>query len=346
MEIFKKIKTSLQNNLPFVAYKKPNTTIISSFFQENDELYYSKDYLESGFVFAPFDDEIPSVLIPKTVSEFMEEKLPDFKAETLSNLSFTFNEKAKKYHISTVDEAIKAIKNDKFRKVVISRKEVLEGNNFSVVKVFKKLVSMYSGAMVYVWFHPKVGLWLGATPETLLKITENKFETMSLAGTQVFNGTMNVTWQPKELDEQQVVTDYIFTNLQPIVSNISVRNVETIRAGSLLHLRTLILGNLKGSISELISALHPTPAVCGYPKKEAKQFIIDNEGYQRAFYTGFFGEVNIKKTSHLYVNLRCMEVEKSKVIIYVGGGVTLGSNSNEEWEETVAKSKIMKSVLC
>lgn len=345
MEILNRIVSSLQNNLPFVAYKKPNATIISGFFQQNDELYYSKDYSESGFVFAPFDDENPSVLIPKTVSEFMKEKLFDFKVETLSNLSFSSDEKAKEKHLFIVDKAIKAIKNNEFRKVVISRKEVLEESNFSVIEVFKKLLLMYSEAMVYVWFHPKVGLWLGATPETLLKITENNFETMSLAGTQVFKGTTNVTWKPKEIDEQQVVTDYICANLQPISSNISVCNVETTRAGSLLHLRTRISGELRTSNLELISALHPTPAVCGYPKKEAKQFIIGNEGYHRDFYTGFLGELNIKQTSDLYVNLRCMQVERKKVIIYVGGGITLESNSDKEWEETVAKSKIMRNAL-
>ncbi|MBL4643762.1 MAG: chorismate-binding protein, partial [Flavobacteriaceae bacterium] len=49
--------------------------------------------------------------------------------------------------------------------------------------------------------------------------------------------------------------------------------------------------------------------------------------------------------SHLFVNLRCMEINNTEVSIYVGGGITKESNSEKEWEETVAKSTIMLKVL-
>ena len=90
--------------------------------------------------------------------------------------------------------------------------------------------------------------------------------------------------------------------------------------------------------------MHPTPAVCGFPKKESKDFILKNERYDRAFYTGFLGELNMS-TSELYVNLRCMEIEKESIHIYVGGGITKESDPEKEWNETVAKSKTIKGVL-
>lgn len=344
MEILKKIKVSLQNNLPFVAYREPNKNKISAFFQKNDDLFFTEGFLESGFVFAPFDDENSSVLIPENQSEFIQEII-NFNVQGSSKVSFLSDEKAKKQHTATVEKAIKAIKNKEFVKVVISRKEVVCVDNFDVVETFKKLVLEYVSAMVYVWFHPKVGLWLGATPETLLKITNDKFETMSLAGTQVYKGRIDVVWQPKEIDEQQVVTDYITSNLKPISDKVIVSKTETIKAGSLLHLQTKISGELTSSISDLIVALHPTPAVCGHPKKEAKQFVIDNEGYDRSFYTGFLGELNVKGSSELYVNLRCMKVQGNKAHIFVGGGITLNSEATKEWEETIKKTKTMKNVL-
>jgi isochorismate synthase len=125
-----------------------------------------------------------------------------------------------------------------------------------------------------------------------------------------------------------------------------------------LHLRTKVTGKLttkNAQLKILIRALHPTPAVCGLPRKKAKDFILENENYQREFYTGFLGELNIKdskfkaqgqgSTSNLFVNLRCMNIENTIASIYIGGGITKDSNAKKEWDETVSKSKTMKRVL-
>jgi isochorismate synthase len=119
-------------------------------------------------------------------------------------------------------------------------------------------------------------------------------------------------------------------------------------------------------LEKLISAIHPTPAVCGLPKGSAKKFILENENYNREFYTGFLGELNLKKTlqrngnrknrenqayasitktSALFVNLRCMKLEAKQAVLFVGGGITKDSNPVAEWEETSNKAQTMKSVL-
>jgi isochorismate synthase len=77
----------------------------------------------------------------------------------------------------------------------------------------------------------------------------------------------------------------------------------------------------------VISVLHPTPAVCGLPKQEAKDFILENEGTTE-YYTGFLGELNKegfnKDTlkSDLYVNLRCMKIKDNQAHLYMGCGIT------------------------
>ena len=82
------------------------------------------------------------------------------------------------------------------------------------------------------------------------------------------------------------------------------------------------------------------------PKELAKEFILKNENYHREYYTGFLGEIN-DKTIDLFVNLRCMKLDanQKQVSLYIGGGITKDSNATLEWEETVAKSKVMKKVL-
>jgi isochorismate synthase len=215
-----------------------------------------------------------------------------------------------------------------------------------------------------------VGLWLGATPETLVNIDGQRLTTMSLAGTQKFNGTLDVNWTPKELNEQQLVTDFILKQLES--SNLKSQTInlkpETIKAGNLVHLKTSVSAtfNSKINFKQLLTNLHPTPAVCGLPKDAAKQFILKNENYNREFYTGFLGEINIKMSttrnnnsrnvennayatvktvSNLFVNLRCMQISNQEAIIYVGGGITKDSNAEAEWEETVQKALVMKKVL-
>lgn len=353
--IFDKIINFYTTNKPFVVYRKPNENKVSGFFMNDDSLIFTDDFTETGFVFAPFNVDEKAILFPSENAEFLEENLSlnDFNFE---DTIFLVDENAKENHIKTVEKAIDEIDKSDLQKVVISRKEEVQLSEFDLLLVYQKLLEKYENAFVYVWFHPKVGLWLGATPETLLQISDANFKTMSLAGTQVATNDSdekNVVWKSKELEEQQLVTDFIENQLATISSNLKIDKTETIRAGNLLHLRTKVEGKLleKADLKSLIRALHPTPAVCGLPRNMARDFIINNENYNRSFYTGFFGELNLKKSdfdvqsSQLYVNLRCMEISNNKASIYIGGGITKDSIPKNEWKETVSKSETMKKVL-
>ena len=75
------------------------------------------------------------------------------------------------------------------------------------------LLTSYPEAYVYCWFHPKTGFWLGASPETLLKINGQKVKTMALAGTQVYEGSTHVEWDTKNYEEQKFVTEFLKNEL-------------------------------------------------------------------------------------------------------------------------------------
>ena len=126
----------------------------------------------------------------------------------------------------------------------------------------------------------------------------------------------------------------------------------SIKAGSIWHIKTDISGvlNEDSNLEEVVNTLHPTPAVCGLPKKKAKAFIIENENYERTFYTGFLGELNSSfaynaVSSDLYVNLRSMQIKENTANLYIGCGITKESIPENEWEESVNKSMTMKRVL-
>ncbi|MFV5695904.1 chorismate-binding protein [Flavobacterium sp. LB3P122] len=349
--ILDKAQNQLQQNLPFVLYCKPNSDMVIGLFQQNDELYKVHDFTEKGFVFASFDgnqtylipenqSEIAGVVCDKKKGDVFEREFKDPSAATKNNFE------------RLVAKGIQAIEKDEFKKVVLSRKETVDLVDFDLATVFEKLVRLYPATFVYCFFHPKVGMWLGATPEQLLKANVNVFETMALAGTQKDSGSGEIIWEKKEKEEQQYVTDYIVSVLQGVALEVSVTQPYSVKAGSVWHIKTDIWGvlNSNSSLQQVIHLLHPTPAVCGLPKEQSKAFILENENYDRSFYTGFLGELNSSfatdsVSSNLFVNLRCMQIVASQAYLYMGCGITKDSVPEKEWSESINKSMTMKKVL-
>ena len=342
-----RIEEAYAKELPFVAYKKPNDKVIKGIFQKDPILNFSNSYSEKGFLFAPFNNREEVILFRLENSNTFNVLLPTGNIQLGGEYAAINNDVAKDKYINLVAKCIDFIKMGQAEKIVLSRREELELTNFSISRIFQKLVYNYSNAFVYVWYHPKVGLWFGATPEQLVSIKLKTFHTVSLAGTQVYKDSLDVIWKKKELEEQQIVTNYIESNLNSLVDDLSISIPTTIKAGNLLHLETSIKGllNDKFNLKNLLDNLHPTPAVCGMPMKKAKEFILKNEEYKRQFYTGFLGELNIDSSSDLFVNLRCMKIENSIASLFIGGGITIDSIAEKEWLETVEKSKVMKKVL-
>ena len=95
----------------------------------------------------------------------------------------------------------------------------------------------------------------------------------------------------------------------------------------------------------MLELLHPTSAVCGTPKTEALNYITRTENYKRELYSGFLGPVNIQKETHLFVNLRCLQVTENRLLFYAGAGITEDSDPEKEWKETEHKCKTLESIF-
>jgi isochorismate synthase len=350
-DLFEKAQRQFEKKLPFVIYSKPNSDKIIGIFQHDSALHLVNDFNEKGFVFAPFDEN-ELVLIPDNSSEVM---ISDFeKSDNKPHQILAFDnleEEAKKNYETLVTKAVDAIKKEQFSKVVLSRKQTVMLQNFDLIATFQKLLNEYPSAFAYCFFHPQTGLWVGAFSEQLLKMKGNSFQTMAVAGTQSSHEN-EIVWGDKEQDEQQFVTDFILEKLKNETSEMSVSEPYTLKAGKLMHIKTDIHGTLNNDsgLKEILDVLHPTPAVCGFPKEPAKKFILENEGYDRKYYSGFLGEFNkdfAKETNstELYVNLRCMQITDKYAELYVGGGVTKDSIPENEWQETVNKTQTMKHIL-
>ena len=346
-ELKDRIAKSLEDQLPFVIFRKPNADSSEAVFQRDAKTHFTSDFSENGFVFAPFNSDKETLFIPFSVADKFSFITDEISLTSISKIKSNTSEIEKEEHEKLVQKGIDFINTSDTDKVVLSRKEIIEVKGCDAFDIYQKLVSNYTTAYAYLWFHPVSGLWMGATPELLLSSDSQEFKISALASTQEYNGTLEVNWNNKEKQEHQFVIDYIVSQLANYKLKIS--KIYTVKAGSLLHLRADISGVINAldfDLSKLIETLHPTPATCGLPKEKAKKFILNNEHYNREYYTGFLGEVN-NTAVDLFVNLRCMKIDLvlQNVSLYIGGGITKGSIPTKEWEETVAKSKVMKKVL-
>jgi isochorismate synthase len=99
------------------------------------------------------------------------------------------------------------------------------------------------------------------------------------------------------------------------------------------------------TLSDLVLALHPTPAVCGTPRPAAQAFIEAHETHDRALYAGFWGPWCPDGRTELFVNIRCMRVQYNEATVFAGAGITTGSDAGKEWQETGAKADVLLSAI-
>jgi isochorismate synthase len=318
--------------------------------QSDTKTYTTSNFKEKGFVFSPFDTILPTYLIPKNASKQLY-----LEAAPLYSKQFRLNsiKSDSTAHKKLIQQAIKNIESTKLEKVVLARTSSFEFQDCDEIDLFLSIANAYPEAYVYCWFHPKTGFWLGASPETLLKITGQNVKTMALAGTQNYVDTLQVKWDAKNYEEQKFVTEFLKNKLVSHLTDLEVSVPKTIKAGKLLHLQTTLTGHLKSTsdaLKQLIFSIHPTPAVCGTPKSLAMSFIKNHESINRMYYSGFLGHINMSienqiPETNLVVNLRCMHLNGKSATLFAGGGITSKSDATTEWNETEAKLNTIMSAL-
>ena len=178
---------------------------------------------------------------------------------------------------------------------------------------------------------------MGSTPEIILSGEKDDWHTVALAGTQPLqDGKLPQVWDEKNRKEQEYVSSYIRGQLLSLGIHSTENGPYPAYAGALSHLKTDFRFSLQDNkgLGDLLKVLHPTPAVCGLPKDTAYRFILENEGYDRRYYSGFIGWLDPDGRTDLYVNLRCMHIEEEQLTLYAGGGLLASSELNDEWLET------------
>ncbi len=356
----------------FAFYRLPYKQAYTLVMQKDDdpEELYSVDELngKSGFVIAPF---MPTELCPILLMRPDVVKHFNLKAEEEPQQTLAAATRIAKSEVhSGVSDEKEAYAEDfeyfhdelekgNFQKLVLARCSHIAAKSTSMLKaedLFKKACKMYPRLFIALVSTSQSGTWLMATPETLLCGNGCEFTTMALAGTQpappsdiLDNKPIEgVEWSKKDKEEQQYVADYIEDVLSEFSDHCNKKGPYTTMAAQLYHLRTDFIFRLEDTdcLGDVLDELFPTPAVCGMPKEEARQFIIDNESIDRKYYSGFVGPLMPSGETHLYVSLRCMNIHQGgKFDLYAGGGLLKESDMEAEWEETEAKMQTMRELL-
>lgn len=261
-------------------------------------------------------------------------------------------------YTALVRRGVAAIEQGAVQKVVSSRAvRQLLPPGFDALLAFEELQARYPQAFVSLVSAPGAGTWLGATPEVLAEVTpEGTFRTMALAGTQPLTPGLTpqkAIWRQKEIEEQALVARYIVSCFKQLrLREYDEIGPRTVVAGELLHLRTDFAVHLRqvpfpSLGTDMLRLLHPTSAVGGMPRQAALDFLQQYEGYDRAYYSGFLGPVNLPQAgvARLFVNLRCMQLRPTEAILYAGTGLTIHSDPEREWEETELKLQTAGAVL-
>lgn len=352
------LRKYINKNVSFFAYSLPETKEIIAGVQTKQmpETYEELSDLEGleGFAIAPFDKNgTQKAYFIRNDINFEHpftanfDSIEDFVAEE-SNL----HESSREEYAEQITCMLNELKQKKLDKVILSRIYLLnkEGRE-NAISYFLKLNEAYPSAFVSIFNIPKVGLWIGASPERLISANGNKLETVALAATQKLGkrAVDEVVWETKEIEEQAYVSKYIDDLLEKSeISDYKRTGPFTSRAGNVVHLKSSyqINDNLNfKQKTNFAQCLHPTPAVCGLPKEKAMNLIRSIESHKREYYAGYLGPINSEGNLSLFVNLRCMRVFENKMALYVGGGITAESNPEKEWDETCFKAQTLLNVI-
>lgn len=360
MELTALISELLEKNQPLVCYRLPGALQPVCLAGGTFSRVTDPSALPSaeGFIIAPFhpSPENHTLLyeggkklvgwnpvIPALVSESRFNPPPKHPEP---NKCIDFEE-----YNTQANHMVNMLRDGVLKKVVLSR--VIDQplpDGFQPARFFQSLCQEYPKAFVYLFNDGEGQVWTGATPEVLLEVNQGQGQTMSLAATLPARkgGNWEPEWQNKEKEEQFLVTQFIRDKL--ITSGIMdfiEEELETRQAGPVMHLLKRFRFEIPANYPplKLAQALHPTPAVCGLPRREALEEILRVESHDRAFYSGFLGPVSNKDASLLFVNLRCMQIIEKNAFIFVGGGLLAESDIEREWQETVLKAETLLSVI-
>jgi menaquinone-specific isochorismate synthase len=255
-------------------------------------------------------------------------------------------------YLGAVGRALEQIRAGTYEKIVLSRAvDAQVAEPLDPLKCVEYLSEHYPACWSVALRGKAAAVpFVCATPERLVRVQRGQLLTEAIAATAprgrsaredatLASGLMS---SDKMVREHRSVVNALLESLKyQGVQATAQQRPRLIKLPNCQHLKTEVTATLDAEAAvhllDAAQALHPTPAVGGWPREAALPQLATLEGYPRGLYTGLVGWFDAQGDGELLVNLRAAELDGHRVRAYAGAGIVAGSVAGEEFAETEAK---------
>jgi len=261
------------------------------------------------------------------------------------------------YYKNAVGSAVKRIAAGEFEKIVLARVKDLQAEEpLHPMQALQRLRQRFEQCYAFSLANGAGQSFIGASPERLLRVHGGLLKTEALAGSAPRGATPEedltlgeaLLLNDKQRHEQRLVLDAIVRRLAPLGLQLEFDNVPQLRRlDNVQHLHTPVRAALPVGVRALdvLSRLHPTPAVGGVPQAAACAGIRAIENFPRGLYAGALGWVDSRGNAEFFVGLRSALIDGNNARLYAGAGIVAASVPEEELAETNLKFAAMERAL-
>lgn len=341
-----------------VAYQPANTETVNALFDKALKHGVAEPVM---FGLVPFDvRRRASLAIPSHVdsASIPSEQVKRSEASGRPQIAAQKPVPEPEYYGDMVRKALALMSEDGLRKIVLARTmDVTLDRPLDYSRLLPDLLSRNAHGYTFaipVWEDDDqtvpAGMMVGASPELLVRRVGDTIHVNPLAGSigrnqdpskdQLLRDGLAIS--EKDLREHSYVVNDIVRILQEHCVDLEIpERPSVIGTDTLWHLSTYIIGRLRNpamTALELACALHPTPAICGYPTATAFSHLAELEPFDRSYFAGLVGWQRADGDGEWALSLRCaLHTGEEKLRLFAGAGIVTGSDPNHEIVETATK---------
>lgn len=269
--------------------------------------------------------------------------IENHKEQTLFVDDLTILTQEKKEGIAKIHAIIQAIKQGDLKKCVFSQIQKAPLSNYPTLLNF---ASLDKKGIFYYFRLKEDALFCGISPEWIYQRKIRNIQIDAIAGTVLKEHTSDLNAQ-KIIEEFNLVKEGIQTSMEQLCSTgFFFKKDQILIANHLAHRFNTYQGHLTPSVNDqtLLLSLHPTPAICGYPKEDSLKLLESIETSKRHFFGSPVGILN-EKLAYIALGIRSSYIQKNTAFFFSGAGIVSDSDPEEEWNELMNKIKLMQSII-
>jgi len=351
-----KIPNNCKNdlNLPDVRLLRPRTLVIHDNLKK--EIFYISNIFKDEKIknyknkYEEIKSDLFKLLIQSSIKNIDKKIIQKSK-----NIKVKSNTSKNKF-LSMVNKAKKYIKLGDIFQVVLSQRFETKLTK-KPLDIYKKLRVTNPSPFMF-FFNFEDFQIIGASPEILVRLRDNKITVRPIAGTRPRGKTKkedlfyerDLLKDKKELSEHLMLLDLGRNDAGKVSKINSVKVTESFiieRYSHVMHIVSNVIGEYNKKFSKFKSLLAGFPAgtVSGAPKIRAMEIIDELETTKRKVYAGGIGYFSANGEFDTCIALRTAVAKNKKFYVQAGAGIVADSKPKKEYEETINKAKALINAL-